>query len=93
MTKFVQDGIENPAVVVTKRGFRRYLIEGIAFDDLPFSFPERKGMNRLLKYLLPRGWNIPGRKTVKSDITLLSTLLYERVNVLILAIGISVVIQ
>lgn len=41
MTKFIQDGIENPAVVVTKRGFWKYLVEGIAMDDLSFSFPER----------------------------------------------------
>ncbi|KAJ7437337.1 hypothetical protein FB451DRAFT_1193328 [Mycena latifolia] len=70
MTKFIQDGIENPAVVVTKRGFRERLIKGIALDDLP--------------YLLPRGWKIPGRKTDKADITKLSALLRDRVTALVL---------
>lgn len=84
MSKFVQEGIANPAVTVTKRGFRERLVKGIALDDLAFSFPERKGMNALLKYLLPRGWKIPGRKTVKADITKLSTLLRERVDAFIL---------
>ncbi|KAJ7926503.1 hypothetical protein B0H13DRAFT_1862133 [Mycena leptocephala] len=79
MSKFVQEGRDNPAVVVTRRGFRKYLIEGIAYDDLPFAFSEKKGMRSLLTYLLPRGWKIHGRKTVKSDITRLSTLLRERV--------------
>ena len=84
MTDFIQEGITNPAVIVTKRGFRERLIKGIALDDLAFSFPQRKGMNALLKYLLPRGWKIPGRKTVKEDITKLSSLLRERVDTLIL---------
>ncbi|KAJ7932241.1 hypothetical protein B0H13DRAFT_2307801 [Mycena leptocephala] len=71
MSKFVQEGRDNPAIVVTRRGFRKHLIEGIAYDDLPFTFSEKKGMRSLLTYLLPRGW--------KSDITRLSTLLRERV--------------
>ncbi|KAJ6617377.1 hypothetical protein B0H10DRAFT_1948452, partial [Mycena sp. CBHHK59/15] len=58
LSKYIQEGIENPAVVVTKRGFHKSLIKGIALDDLGFSFPERKGMNVLLKYLLPRGWKL-----------------------------------
>ncbi|KAJ6554678.1 hypothetical protein B0H19DRAFT_1072040 [Mycena capillaripes] len=39
MTKFIQDEIEHPAVVITKRGFWKYLVEGMAMDDLSFSFP------------------------------------------------------
>ncbi|KAK7014646.1 hypothetical protein R3P38DRAFT_2638211 [Favolaschia claudopus] len=33
MSKFIEEGIANPAVVVTKRGFRKHLVEGIAYDD------------------------------------------------------------
>ncbi|KAJ7938776.1 hypothetical protein B0H13DRAFT_1851364 [Mycena leptocephala] len=87
MNKFVQDGIDNPAVVVTQRGFRKFLVEGIALDDLSFSFPKGKGMNRLFTYLIPRGWKIPGRKTVKSGITLLSSLLRARIDSLVLTCG------
>ncbi|KAJ7790374.1 hypothetical protein B0H14DRAFT_2626030 [Mycena olivaceomarginata] len=39
MTNFVQAGIENPAVTLTKCGFRERLIKAIALDDLAFSFP------------------------------------------------------
>ncbi|KAF7358263.1 hypothetical protein MVEN_00875400 [Mycena venus] len=53
-------------------------------DDLSFSLPTRAGIFALLTYLLPRGWKIPGRKTVKSDMLLLSKLLRQCVDELIL---------
>ncbi|KAF7358398.1 hypothetical protein MVEN_00889900 [Mycena venus] len=84
MANFVQAGIENPAVTLTKRGFRERLVKAIAMDDLSFSFPTRPGIFALLMYLLPRGWKIPGRKTVKTDMLLLSRLLRQRVDELIL---------
>jgi hypothetical protein len=84
MTKFIQQGIENPAVVLTKRGFRERLVEAITLDDHPFSFADRKGVKRLLQYLLPRGWLIPSRKTVRRDLDKMHELLTKRITTMML---------
>ncbi|KAI0689794.1 hypothetical protein BC835DRAFT_1418265 [Cytidiella melzeri] len=68
MAGFVQRGIENPQVEVTRKGFRERFVMGIIQDDLPFSVGEKAGMNRLLTYILPKGWEVPNSSMTSQDL-------------------------
>jgi len=75
MEGFAARGTANPEKTVTQRGFREHLVKGIIQDDLPYSLGEKPGMQKLLHYLLPRGFTIPAHQTVRHDLDKLNTIM------------------
>jgi hypothetical protein len=80
MDRFKARGLQNPAKVVTSKGFREHLVKGIIADDLPYSLGEKPGMSKLFGYLLPYGMLTPSHQTVRRDLDLLYNELDERLN-------------
>jgi hypothetical protein len=74
MANFIKQGVENPRkcpTTLSKKGFREYFVMGIIEDDLPYTFGEKPGMEKLFQYVLPADYTIPSRKTVRRDLDLL----------------------
>jgi hypothetical protein len=80
MDNFSARGIQNPAKVVTNKGFREHLVKGLIEDDLPYSLGEKPGMQKLFRYVLPRGISSPSHQTVRRDLDKLYDKVNEKVN-------------
>lgn len=76
MRDFVQRGIEHPAKQLTRKTWRETLVKGIVEDDLPYSLVEKRGMKQTFTLILPTGYSLPSRQTVRHDIDRL----YEGMN-------------
>jgi len=80
MKEYSARGVEHPEKQVTRKGFRECLVKGIVEDDLPYSLGEKSGMQKLLAYLLPRGFTIPSHQTVRRDLDTLYEKLEAKIN-------------
>jgi len=80
MGAFTARGAENPEKQVTRKTFREYFVKGIVEDDLAYSMGEKPGMNKLLTYLLPRGFVVPSHQSVRRDLDILYTKMSDRLN-------------
>lgn len=76
MSNFVQRGIENPKVEMTRKGFRERFVKGVIMDDLPFVFGEKPGMKEALEYVLPEGYQVPNASMTTRD----ADRLYEAID-------------
>jgi hypothetical protein len=83
MQLFTARGAENPEKQVTKKGFREHLVKGVIEDDLPYSFGEKAGMQKLFTYVLPCGFGLPSHQTIRRDMDLLYDELSHKINSLI----------
>jgi len=80
MDSFAARGLQNPAKMVTSKGFREHLVKGIIEDDLPYSFGEKLGMKKVFGYVLPRSISCPSHQTVRRDLDILYDKLDQKVN-------------
>lgn len=75
-------GIEHEKVrEVTQRGFRELFVKAVLQDDLPFSFGENEGMNKVFSYILPDGITVPHKNMVRRDLDLLHAALMKSVDI------------
>jgi hypothetical protein len=80
MDNFSARGLQNPAKVVTNKGFREHLVKGLIEDDLPYSLGEKAGMRKLFTYVLPRSISCPSHQTVRRDLDILYGKVDAKVN-------------
>ena len=64
MDNFSGCGTDNPAKVVTSKGFQEHLVKGIIEDDLPYSLSKKAGMSKLFRYVLSHSIATPSHQTV-----------------------------
>ena len=67
MEGFLREGVLNPAVVPTQKGFQRIFAAWILEDDLPFTTGESPALARLFEYLKVN-MVLPSDKTVRNTL-------------------------
>jgi hypothetical protein len=76
MEDFLKDGVLNPALVPTQKGFHRVFAAWILEDDLAFTTGETNGIHRLFRYMQSR-FTLPSDTTVRNTLHTIFSDLYD----------------